>query len=150
MIAAAQETWRSWAGSTLDAYDVEQLTATWAGRMGDAAVLTVVAVDGAGEVLAVGSVCPEASSYQPSRADAASAHLSTLFAHPSVHGRGIAQQVHDELLAAAAESGYTTIRLWVAAGAAQARRFYERNGWNLTGNGIMFAGLDRVEYRLPL
>jgi GNAT superfamily N-acetyltransferase len=44
--------------------------------------------------------------------------------------------------------GFTRLRLWTPHGARQARRFYEREGWSLTGavheqSGL---GLPVVEY----
>lgn len=59
----------------------------------------------------------------------------------------MAQELHDHLLASLRHAGYRIVRLWVPEGAAQARRFYERNDWVLTGKMTAFAGLARVEMR---
>jgi GNAT superfamily N-acetyltransferase len=79
-----------------------------------------------------------------------SAHLSTLFALPENHGTGAAQAFHDQLLVTLTEAACRTVRLWVPEGATRARRFYERNGWLLTGRRTVFAHLPRVEMRQPI
>ncbi len=52
----------------------------------------------------------------------------------------------------AARQGYETIRLYTPHGAARARAFYEREGWELEGRAFAepLLGLDLVEYRRPL
>lgn len=98
-------------------------------------------------MIAVVAAGPEAASFEPSRISADSAHLSTLFALPESHGSGAAQKLHDHLLSALEHAGYRTVRLWVPERAAQARRFYEKNGWTPTGKETVFAGIARIEMR---
>jgi periplasmic divalent cation tolerance protein len=93
---------------------------------------------------------PEHSSFEPSDTADTSAHLSTLFARPETHGSGVSQGLHDSLLTELAARGFTTVRLWVPAGADQACRFYIRNKWEETGRFTTFAGLERVEMRRPV
>jgi nicotinamidase-related amidase/GNAT superfamily N-acetyltransferase len=147
VITAAQATWVSWAGAAFQPYDAGHLAEQWSSRLVDPATLAFVAGDEQGQVVAVAAAGPEAASFEPSDTSAGSAHLSTLFALPESHGSGVAQELHDRLLAALRHAGYRTVRLWVPEGAAQARRFYERNGWTLTGKTTVFAGLARVEMR---
>lgn len=147
VIAAAQATWSTWAGEAFQPYDAGQLAEQWSSRLADPATLAFVACDEAGRVVAVAAAGPEAGSFEPSDTSTASAHLSTLFALPEHHGGGVAQALHDHLLAVLRYAGYHTVRLWVPEGATQARRFYERNGWASTGKITAFAGLARVEMR---
>ncbi len=146
VITAAQSTWTEWAGAALTPYDVAELTATWCARLEDPATIAAVSGTG-GRITAVAAAGPEDASFQPSRCESASAHLSTLFALPETHGDGSTQALHDAILIELNARGYRKVRLWVPAGAQRARRFYERNGWEATGNSTVFAGLERLEMR---
>lgn len=147
VITSAQATWLSFAGEAFQPYEARQLAEQWSHRLEDPTTLAFVAYDEGGQVVAVAAAGPEATSFEPSSASTDSAHLSTLFALPESHGTGVAQELHDHVLAALRCAGYRTVRLWVPAEAAQARRFYERNSWALTGKTALFAGLTRVEMR---
>jgi GNAT superfamily N-acetyltransferase len=74
--------------------------------------------------------------------------LWQLFVRPTWHGRGIATELVREAGAEAAEQGFSQMRLWTPAGAGRARRFYEREGWTLTGrvHPSSDIGLPTVEY----
>jgi GNAT superfamily N-acetyltransferase len=150
VVTASQSTWTSWAGDAFQPYNPEQLVTQWAARLDDPDTIAFVTTDVAGHVTAVASAGPEATSFEPSNLGRKSAHLSTLFALPENHGTGEAQSLHDQLLITLVEADYHTIRLWVPEGATRARRFYERNGWLLTGHRTVFAHLPRVEMRRPL
>jgi GNAT superfamily N-acetyltransferase len=80
------------------------------------------------------------------------AHLWMLFVRPPWWGTGLAGRLHRLALEEAARQGYETIRLYTPAGAARARAFYAREGWEPAGRefGEPLLGLDLVEYRRPL
>jgi GNAT superfamily N-acetyltransferase len=80
------------------------------------------------------------------------AHLWMLFVRPRWWGTGLAGRLHALGLKEAARQGYETIRLYTPQGAARARAFYEREGWELTGGAFAepLLGLDLVEYRRDL
>ena len=59
------------------------------------------------------------------------AHLWMLFVRPPWWGTGLAARLHRLGLEEAARQGYETIRLYTPHGAARARAFYEREGWEL-------------------
>lgn len=84
--------------------------------------------------------------------DPALAHLRNLFVRADLWGTGLARTLHAAALDAARERGFSTMRLFCAAGQARARRFYEREGWETFGEPWHEAaiGLDMVEYRRPL
>lgn len=75
--------------------------------------------------------------------------LWQMFTAPRLHGSGLAGALHDRALEAARERGYERMTLWAAEGAARARRFYEREGWTLTGKTQPDSpfGLPIVEYQ---
>jgi GNAT superfamily N-acetyltransferase len=60
-------------------------------------------------------------------------YLWQMFVRRDWQGRGLAGALLDRLLAEARRRGYRRLVLWTPVGAAQARRFYEREGFRLTG-----------------
>ncbi|HEX6714096.1 MAG TPA: GNAT family N-acetyltransferase [Thermoleophilaceae bacterium] len=60
-------------------------------------------------------------------------YLWQMFVRRDRQGSGLAGALLDRLLEEARRRGYRRIVLWTPAGAAQARRFYEREGFELTG-----------------
>ena len=149
MIAEAQAAWRTWSGDSFEPYDLFDLTETWRQRLLDGLTVALCAVEN-GRIVAVAAAGPERGSFEPSDPSDTSAHLSTLFARPAAHGSGVAQRLHDALIAQLVVRGFTIVRLWVPAGARRARRFYVRNEWEATGKVTTFAGLERLEMRRPV
>jgi predicted N-acetyltransferase YhbS len=82
----------------------------------------------------------------------ARAHLWMLFVRPAWWGTGLAARLHALGLEEAARQGYETIRLYTPYGAARARAFYEREGWELASPAFSepLLGLELVEYRRGL
>jgi GNAT superfamily N-acetyltransferase len=60
-------------------------------------------------------------------------YLWQMFVRRPWQGSGLAGALLDRLLEEARRRGYRRIVLWTPAGAAQARRFYEREGFERTG-----------------
>jgi GNAT superfamily N-acetyltransferase len=60
-------------------------------------------------------------------------YLWQMFARRDWQGAGLGVALLDRALAEARRRGYERIVLWTPAGAAQARRFYEREGFEPTG-----------------
>jgi GNAT superfamily N-acetyltransferase len=76
-------------------------------------------------------------------------NLWQMFVAPAWQGRGLATQLMAAAVTEAGRRGYRRLRLWTPQGAAQARRFYEREGWSHTGavrTDSLF-GLPLVEYQ---
>jgi GNAT superfamily N-acetyltransferase len=71
-------------------------------------------------------------------------YLWQMFIRLGWQGTGLAQALMDLALAEARERDYDRMTLWAAAGAAQARRFYEREGWTVSGEK------DDHDFGLPL
>jgi GNAT superfamily N-acetyltransferase len=75
-------------------------------------------------------------------------NLWQLFVRPAWHGRGIANALMEAAVHEARQRGFTCMRLWTPRDQRRARRFYEREGWTLTG-GVHYEspfGLPVVEY----
>lgn len=75
-------------------------------------------------------------------------YLWQMFVRPRWQGSGLAQALMDLALAEARERGYERMTLWAAAGATQARRFYESEGWTVAAGhkDDVFFGLPLVQY----
>lgn len=55
------------------------------------------------------------------------------YLHPDHWGSGLADELMDASISALVDDGWPTVRLWVLAENAGARRFYERHGWRADG-----------------
>jgi len=60
--------------------------------------------------------------------------LSKLYVHPDAHGSGVAQQLFDEIDAAARDRSATSLWLTVWMDNARALAFYRRNGFEVVGD----------------
>jgi GNAT superfamily N-acetyltransferase len=60
-------------------------------------------------------------------------YLWQMFVRPDLQGSGLAGALLDRLFEEARRRGYRRIVLWTPTGAARARRFYEREGFEPTG-----------------
>lgn len=79
------------------------------------------------------------------------AHLWQLFVRPRWWGTGVAPVLHDGALAEMRARGFGCARLYTPSLHARARRFYERRGWQLTGEEFNEnLALMLVEYRIAL
>ncbi|MEN0015279.1 MAG: GNAT family N-acetyltransferase [Solirubrobacteraceae bacterium] len=76
-------------------------------------------------------------------------HFGMLFVRPPWWGTGLAVRLIDAGVAAAPGLGYESLRLTTPAAHGRARRFYEREGWRLTGPPTFDRpfGMDMVVYR---
>jgi GNAT superfamily N-acetyltransferase len=86
---------------------------------------------------------------EPQPAPIGTTYLWQLFVRLVWQGRGVATWLMDEAVSEAQRRGFGQLLLWTPRGAAQARRFYEREGWLLTGQCHEHSGfgLPTVEYR---
>jgi GNAT superfamily N-acetyltransferase len=77
-------------------------------------------------------------------------YLAQLFVRSRWQGTGLARRLMGAAIAEAIAREYLALRLWTPAGAARARRFYEREGWRTTGRTHERerspTGLATVEY----
>jgi GNAT superfamily N-acetyltransferase len=111
---------------------------------------SVAVVDGhhAGHVLWL----PARESVQFPDPDPALAHLWQLFVRSGDQGSGLGTALLDRAVTEAAGCGFTRMRLFTPEGHSRARRFYEREGWELRqriGPGPDL-GLPLLEYVRPL
>jgi GNAT superfamily N-acetyltransferase len=88
----------------------------------------------------------------PEPPPAGTTNLWQLFVRPAWQGRGIATALMEAAASEARLRGFTRMRLWTPQAQSRARRFYEREGWTLTGGLHEDSpfGLPVVEYTRTL
>jgi GNAT superfamily N-acetyltransferase len=76
------------------------------------------------------------------------ARLTHLFVRRRFWGSGVADLLHERIIAGMGERGFRTACLWTPVGQARARAFYERNGWRPSGalDPVNDLGLELLEY----
>lgn len=87
------------------------------------------------------------------REDQGPAELYAIYVVPPVWSTGAGRALLDGVLSLASSDGYTDISLWVLEANTRARRFYERAGFEPTGEAAVLARLDgvmQVRYRRML
>jgi ribosomal protein S18 acetylase RimI-like enzyme len=118
--------------------------------LADADVYCLVAESGSGLVGQI-TLLPAVRAPHPV-GDSSLAHISNLVVRRDYWGVGLASALHRAALEAADARGFTELRLFVAAGQARARRFYEREGWLPASDPFAEPvwGLTFIEYRYRL
>ncbi len=147
-LSAGIDSYREWAPadwSPLQPPDgvVERLQA----RLREDHVWVLTAWDGAD--LAGHVALSRVTAEDPEPAPEGMINLWQMFVGRAWQGRGVATRLMAAAVAEAGRRGYRRLRLWTPQGAAQARRFYEREGWTHTGavRRDSHFGLPLVEYQ---
>jgi GNAT superfamily N-acetyltransferase len=150
VIAEGFESYRAFAPAGWRPPTIEEFRDAMAQRLGQPAVWCLLAERGP-NVAGYVALLPAAEARRPV-ADPRLAHLWMLFVSVSWWGTGLAAALHAAACEAATARGFTALRLFTPAGQARARRFYEREGWKLTGGPHVEEdlGLAVVEYRRAL
>jgi GNAT superfamily N-acetyltransferase len=91
----------------------------------------VVAFTDKGEAAGHATARPEADEHDEPQPSVA--RLTHLFVRRRFWGSGVADLLHDRLLAGMSDRGFTSACLWTPVGQARARAFYERHGWRPSG-----------------
>lgn len=123
--------YRSWAAATWEPPSRTEMLLGMMQRFTKDGSWSVVAFADGGRPAGHGAARPEAGEDDAPRADVA--RLTHLFVRRDFWGSGVADLLHDELLAGMAQRGFSSACLWTPTGQARARAFYERNGWRLSG-----------------
>ncbi|MEU2073112.1 GNAT family N-acetyltransferase [Streptomyces sp. NPDC013489] len=139
-------------GPYLDSLDVEERTVTWRARLTAperSAVLVETGPDERVRAFSCFRAWPDEEFDRRTTAE-----LAALYALPEAWGTGVGRA----LLAASAEAlvatGFRTAALWVLAGNARGRRFYEAAGWRADGEAVREETggrmLEELRYRRDL
>jgi diamine N-acetyltransferase len=136
-----------WTPPPFDEASVARLAAGLAGPD----IWCVMALDGAESAGHVGlaSVTTE----EPAPAPAGAIYLRQMFVRGRWRGSGVAGRLMAAAVEEARRRELTRMTLWTPRGAERARRFYEREGWTLTGRSHdegSSVGLPTVEYSRSL
>jgi ribosomal protein S18 acetylase RimI-like enzyme len=78
------------------------------------------------------------------------AELYAIYVVPGRWSTGAGRELMGSVLRSVADAGYTDISLWVLEANGRARRFYERAGFQLTGESVVLGhlgGVTEVRYR---
>jgi GNAT superfamily N-acetyltransferase len=155
LVAACDETFRSWAPPGWEPPPPGTELDRWRGRITDGSWWTRIALEPGGRV--VGLVCfTQALTWVQEDARAGEpipqrAHVSAVFTHPDRWREGIAAAMLAAAEAQMRAEGYREVQLWTPRGA-PARRFYEAAGWRHDGREQWLAelALPIVAYVKPL
>jgi GNAT superfamily N-acetyltransferase len=110
-------------------------------------VATWIVAEEEGEPVGHVLLIPATRSREPAD-DPALGHLMMLFVRRTHWGTPVATQLHEAMLDAARERGFTELRLFTPVEQRRARRFYEREGWRAANaRHAPHLGFDVVEYR---
>ncbi len=116
-----------WQAPEFDEQSVSRLTAALAGP--DAwCVMALERGESVGHT-SLASVTTE----EPAPAPPGAIYLRQMFVRPRWHGSGVAQRLIEAAVEEARGRGLSRMILWTPRDAGRARRFYEREGWTLTG-----------------
>ena len=149
VVAEGFETYRSFAPPGWTPPPIEEHERYLAARLWDPGTWATLA-ERDHTIAGVVSMIPAATSRHPVD-DPRLAHLWQLFVAREWWGSGMATRLQALVTDAARTRGYNAMRLFTPADQARARRFYEREGWRLTGaNPDDEIGFTVVEYRLDL
>ncbi|MFJ2784551.1 GNAT family N-acetyltransferase [Streptomyces sp. NPDC093249] len=139
-------------GPYLASLDVDERAALWRARLtAPDRPRVLVAVGAGGRTVAF-------SCFRAWRgegfAPGSTAELAALYALPEAWGTGVGRALLGASTRALARDGYRTAALWVLAGNARARRFYEAAGWRPDGEAVREETggvvLDELRYRKAL
>ena len=144
------ETYRAFAPPGWNKPSAEEAAQILAARLDAPTVWSLMAEQGS-EVAGYVTLLPATDSRRPV-SDPRLAHFWMLFVRAAWWGSGLASRLHGAACAAAAERGFTAMRLFTPAEQSRARRFYEREGWTAVAPAAVDEelGLAIVEYRRAL
>jgi GNAT superfamily N-acetyltransferase len=129
---------------------LEEIDEEWYESLADEDVYCVVA-ESKGQVVGQITLLPATEALRPND-DPALGHIRNFFVSRDLWGAGLAGNLHRAALDAARERGFSELRLFVPAGQARARRFYERVGWLPIDNRLddPISEFTLIEYRYRL
>lgn len=123
--------YRSWADATWEPPTRTEMLLGMMQRFTRDGSWFVVAFTDEGRPAGHGAARPELEEDGAWRTDVA--RLTHLFVRRDFWGSGVADLLHEHLLAGMVERGFASTCLWTPTGQARARAFYERHLWRLSG-----------------
>jgi GNAT superfamily N-acetyltransferase len=124
-------TYRSWADSGWEPPSRVEMLLGMMQRFTKDGSFCVVAFTDDGEAAGHATARPELDEHGLPRPEMA--RLTHLFVRRRFWGSGVADLLHEHILAGMSSRGFDSACLWTPVGQARARAFYERHGWRPTG-----------------
>jgi GNAT superfamily N-acetyltransferase len=141
---AAVRVWRAANTARLLPPSVERVARIWEKLAEPEACLVIVRHDLSGDVLAMALAEPGRARLGAGAATAGYGHVSMVFVHPDVWGRGVGRQLMQGLHERASEKGWSRTTLWTRASNARARRLYEVQGYRGSGHEATLGDGDPI------
>src|SRR3954454_22288714 len=143
LVEAGIDSYREWAPEWTPPKPTPEQRERLEGNFANDDAWILIAVDG-DELVCVVSMAARTAA-QTELPPPGTVYLWQLFVTPAWQGSGLAQALMDLALEEARKRGFQRMTLWAAAGATQARRFYERESWTPSGETN-----DQSDFGLPL
>jgi GNAT superfamily N-acetyltransferase len=109
-----------------------------------AACLVIGRADASGDVLAMALAEPGRAEHGAGAVIPGYGHLSMVFVHPDMWGRGVGRHLLLGLHERAAANGWSRMTVWTRASNARARRLYEGQGYRASGHETTHGDGDPV------
>ena len=151
MVQGELERYREWAPDWQLPQPTPEARARLDAAFADPEVAWVLVAEAEGELVGVVSLSLTTAA-KAERPVPGTVYLWQMFARRDWQGTGLGGALMDRVIEEAGSRGFTRMILWTPRGAAQARRFYEREGWRPTGKEDTASdfGLPLIEYERPI
>jgi Sortase and related acyltransferases len=141
---AAVGVWRAANVARLLPPSVERVARIWEKLADPDACLVIGRLDPSGEVLAMALAEPGRAEHGAGAVIPGYGHVSMVFVHPDMWGRGVGRQLLQGLHERASERGWSRTTLWTRASNARARRLYQGQGYRRSGHETTLGDGDPI------
>ena len=141
---AAVRVWRAANTARLLPPSVERVARIWEKLAESQACLVIGHLDADWDVVAMALAEPGRAEDGAGAVIPGYGHVSMVFVHPDLWGRGLCRQLLQGLHARASERGWSRTSLWTRASNARARRMYECQGYRRSGHETTLGSGDPI------
>ena len=141
---AAVHVWHAANAARLLPPSVDRVARIWEKLAEPEACLVIGHLDAARDVVAMALAEPGRAERGAGAVIPGYGHVSMVFVHPDVWGRGVGGQLLQGLHERASERGWNRTTLWTRASNARARRLYEGQGYRRSGHETTLGSGDSV------
>lgn len=141
---AAVGVWRAANLARLLPPSVERVARIWEKLADPGSCLVIGRPDASRDVLAMALAEPGRAQDGAGAVIAGYGHVSMVFVHPDMWGRGFGRQLLQGLHERASERGWSRTTLWTRASNARARRLYQSQGYRASGHEAMLGDGGRI------
>jgi len=141
---AVVRVWRAANVARLLPPSAERVARIWEKLAEPYACLAIGRLDPNGDVLAMALAEPGRAEHGAGAVIPGYGHVSMVFVHPDMWGRGVGRQLLQGLHESASERGRSRTTLWTRASNARARRLYEGQGYRRSGHETTLGDGDPI------